>query len=827
MPKNKKPEDPIVPELTSSGYRAFFDNFDDSWIFEKDYPLSQDEIRVIEAIRDQLGENAQISAVRRVEKPDGIKMPDLIVNGQKVEIKKVSSKHSVRDQTRKALNQGSTAIFYNVQPKDGVSEEFLFSEIKKQTSQRGVLNYIAYKAKNTASSRERIDSVLNDLILPQKIEKVNKINAKTPLSTLNPNELGIKIYQPNKEKIKIKPVDYWQNRAAARFENQEQQSLSYIHRIKNAYTDAEIRTIREIKKLYANYYRNDKTFDKFALQGIEPSGNIARFKAEMERLGLNQYLPENYDFRMTRLEMLNHQIWAELKKAGIEQNNLTANSVINTINNSYNQAIFDTEKQFGSLLTFSKLDSRTVQEILNYKIEGKHFSNRIWTNTDILAEQINSKIATAVAIGQSPEKTIREVRERFDVGRFYAERLVRTESAFYHNSAELQAYQELGVEKYRIIATLDNRTSDICQHKDHKVFKISEAKQGVNFPPFHPLCRTTTAAYFGEEFDPETRIARNPKTGENYETPNMSYEKWAKVSGISKAEPASTPSISPADDKIEVKIKKPPTKKVNNSDIKSLKLEDSLNEALKTDDIREKVVRKLNAMPETHRSIWAKFSSELSFKDSPLGNDNFSVLGNKVSVRIAGIFDGSTGNPRDIRKPFEVFLHEYGHGFDHRAGRGSFYGATGKFELSNGKTLGETIFDEANRYLKTKEGRNLAYRRHNLSIELKNELENGYSKNDLASIFDLYGGAAFSNGLRVFGMGHEQKYWDGRKTIRGVKLSKEQIENHKKRFLGSEAFAEMFSATARDDKKEIELYEKYLPESFSMFNELLERISKL
>ena len=631
----------------------------------------------------------------------------------------------------------------------------------------------------------------------------------------------------DREKNETRSVDYWQNRAAARFENQEQQSLSYIHRIKNAYTDAEIRTIREIKKLYANYYRNDKTFDKFALQGIEPSGNIARLKAEMERLGLNQYLPENYDFRMTRLEMLNNQIWAELKKAGIEQNNLTANSVINTINNSYNQAIFDTEKHFGSLLTFSKLDSRTVQEILNYKIEGKHFSNRIWANTDILAEQVNSKIATAVAIGQSPEKTIREVRERFDVGRFYAERLVRTESAFYHNSAELRAYQELGVEKYRIIATLDGRTSNICQHKDHKVFKISEAKQGVNFPPFHPLCRTTTAAYFGEEFDPETRIARNPKTGENYETPNMSYEKWAKVSGISKAEPVSTPTISPADDKIEVKIKKPPTKKVNKSDIKSLKLEDSLAQALKTDDIREKVVRKLNAMPETHRSIWAKFSSELSFKDSPLGNDNFSVLGNKVSVRIAGIFDGSTGNPRDIRKPFEVFLHEYGHGFDHRAGRGSFYGATGKFELSNGKTLGETVFDEANRYLKTKEGRNLAYKRHNLSIELKNELKNGYSKNDLASIFDLYGGAAFSNGLRVFGMGHEQKYWDGRKTIRGVKLSKEQIENHKKRFLGSEAFAEMFSATARDDKKEIELYEKYLPESFSMFNELLERISKL
>ncbi len=31
-------------------------------------------------------------------------------------------------------------------------------------------------------------------------------------------------------------------------------------------------------------------------------------------------------------------------------------------------------------------------------------------------------------------------------------------------------------------------------------------------------------AYFSEEFDSETRIARNSKTGENYEIPNMSYE---------------------------------------------------------------------------------------------------------------------------------------------------------------------------------------------------------------------------------------------------------------------------------------------------------------
>lgn len=600
MSKNKKSEDPIVPELTSSGYRAFFDNFDDSWEFEKNYPLSDKESSIVEFIRGELGDNARIYAVRRVEKPDGVKMPDLIINGQKVEIKQVSSARSVENQTKKALQQGTHSVIYEIISDSEEKTIFLRNEIKKRASQFGIKNFISIQEKNTAASYARHDSVLHDLILPQ-----------------------------NKEKIKIKPVDYWQNRAAARFENQEQQSLSYIHRIKNAYTDAEIRTIREIKKLYANYYHNDKTFDKFALQDIEPSGNIARFKAEMERLGLNQYLPENYDFRMTRLEMLNNQIWAELKKAGIEQNNLTANSVINTINNSYNQAIFDTEKHFGSLLTFSKLDSQTVQEILNYKIEGKHFSNRIWTNTDILAEQINSKIATAIAIGQSPEKTIREVRERFDVGRFYAERLVRTESAFYHNSAELRSYQELGVEKYRIIATLDNRTSNICQHKDHKVFKISEVKQGVNFPPFHPLCRTTTAAYFGEEFEPETRIARDSKTGKSYEIPNMSYEQWAKISGISRADPVLMPSISPADDKIE-----------------ELKAESNSKkpEFIPADAIIEKKLQKLSD----------KIFKNLTNKEL-LAIDNFTDAGSSVFNRAIGNDKESEMYPEDKRD--ERLLH--------------------------------------------------------------------------------------------------------------------------------------------------------------------------
>ena len=45
---------------------------------------------------------------------------------------------------------------------------------------------------------------------------------------------------------------------------------------------------------------------------------------------------------------------------------------------------------------------------------------------------------------------------------------------------------------------------DECRKMDGKIFYVSEAKQGINLPPFHQGCRCTTIAYFEpDEFDEE------------------------------------------------------------------------------------------------------------------------------------------------------------------------------------------------------------------------------------------------------------------------------------------------------------------------------------
>lgn len=67
--------------------------------------------------------------------------------------------------------------------------------------------------------------------------------------------------------------------------------------------------------------------------------------------------------------------------------------------------------------------------------------------------------------------------------------LARTENAAAVNKAAVLAMKDAGVEFYKVKAILDDRTCTGCWEINDKIFPVSEAKVGVNFPPFHPNCR--------------------------------------------------------------------------------------------------------------------------------------------------------------------------------------------------------------------------------------------------------------------------------------------------------------------------------------------------
>lgn len=290
--------------------------------------------------------------------------------------------------------------------------------------------------------------------------------------------------------------DYWAKRSVERLSEAEKLSIPYLKQSQKEYRATAKAVVEQVRDLYATYYRKSgNSFDVDALKQIASQGDVKRFLASMEAKGLSTQLPSNYQGRMSRLELLNGQIWGKVKQIATKERVATTDLYDKVFRNTYYRTGYDTSKGLGETLAFGTLDDKTVDKVLETKFYGRNYSERIWGNSDKLAGQLQSIISQAIATGQSPEKTARLIRERFNVSQSNATRLVRTETCYFENQAEIEAYKEMGISEYVLLATLDSRTSKICREMDGKRFKVKDAVAGENIPPLHPYCRSTIRQY--------------------------------------------------------------------------------------------------------------------------------------------------------------------------------------------------------------------------------------------------------------------------------------------------------------------------------------------
>lgn len=322
---------------------------------------------------------------------------------------------------------------------------------------------------------------------------------------------------------------YWIKRANQRLTRSERISKAHMRELAKVYNEARRQTVESLKQIYAAYYKGQDGFDMQALRSIVPSGELKRFLDDMKKLGISTDLPDNYNARITRLRFINEQLAAQAHKVAMSERTIDSKALREVYTDSYYRAGYDVARGIGSTPSgFSTLDQRTVDKVMNARFEGRNFSTRVWENSDILANKLKGELATAIATGQSIQKTAAKFRDDFNVNQYYAERLIRTETNHFHNSAELEAYKEMGFEKFKFLATLDSRTSEICQEMDGKIFNVKDGLPGENIPPLHPNCRSTIVPYF-KGYEPETRLYRDPETGRNGYTYNVPYTDWKQT----------------------------------------------------------------------------------------------------------------------------------------------------------------------------------------------------------------------------------------------------------------------------------------------------------
>ena len=534
MSKKKLDLDSIQPLPEHLRKQVYGDGYNNTWKLRYS-GLSDSEKRTLSTFL-KYQEVKEIYWVPEVNSPSGKHSPDLLIDGVKVEIKEVTSKRSVEYQIRSAYKQVNTSGVVLIDPINSLlSSDEIVSEVTKRARMKDIKAFfIAGKNNQCAYSIKKGDSSTAEYafhnhespyvsILPNPGQKVK------PLNELFSNKDGAtELSAPLKPRKRTNA--YWQRRVEHTYLESEKAADAYRKRVSRVYADAQKTCLVELKQLYEDCWSKQAGFDRAKLRQVVNAKTMADFRRKLIEANLQNSLPSKYSGRVTRLQLLDAQLWYAAHKAGLDQTDIVTASSAKTYEEAYYKTAYNIATGTGLMPAFTTLDTDAINAVLSEKFSGKSYSERIWTNSDLLAKQLSTKLASAIATGQSIGKTAKDFRTRFGVSRYYAERLIRTETNHFYNQAASDSYKAMGIDKYKFIATLDSRTSEICAHMDGKIIEVDKGAVGVNIPPLHPNCRSTIAPYLGKDLNAlvNARAYHDPDTDKTEYCDNMTYDEWRK-----------------------------------------------------------------------------------------------------------------------------------------------------------------------------------------------------------------------------------------------------------------------------------------------------------
>lgn len=236
-----------------------------------------------------------------------------------------------------------------------------------------------------------------------------------------------------------------------------------------------------------------------------------------------------YQYRIKRLENMQSQLDKLMNEVYKVEKDVSTDCYINSAFNAYYRNVYNLQKGMKVAYQFDMLDPELIDSMLKSRWSGKNYSNRIWDNTNALAESLKDEMLMGVLTNKTEKEMADTIMNKFAVGAYQARRLIQTESAAMTAFADQQAFKDAGIEKEMFIAVHDSRTSQICQHHDRSIVEIAKAKVGVNVPPLHPNCRSHMIPYIEGVTDAMKKRQRNPVTNKD-EVVDVSenYDQWLK-----------------------------------------------------------------------------------------------------------------------------------------------------------------------------------------------------------------------------------------------------------------------------------------------------------
>lgn len=349
-----------------------------------------------------------------------------------------------------------------------------------------------------------------------------------------------------------KHTDYWRERFKLLEESQNRKGRQCYAEIEAHYRRAQ----REIEGKIAAWYQRFADNNKITLQEAKRllrGRELAEFKWDVQdyiRYGgenaLNQQWMKELEnasarYHITRLEALKLHMQQSIEAMTGNVLDGLDGAMRGIYMDGYYHTAYEMQKGLGVGWNFATLDDKTISKVIKkpWAADGKNFSTRVWDNRTKLVGEINQTLTQNIILGQDPQKAIDTIAKKMNTSKHNAGRLVMTEEAFFSSAAQRDCFQELDVQQYEIVATLDSHTSELCRDMDGKHFPTSQYEPGATVPPFHVYCRSTTVPYFDDDYGIAGGRAARGADGKTYYVPaDMTYREWEKcfVDGSGKSE---------------------------------------------------------------------------------------------------------------------------------------------------------------------------------------------------------------------------------------------------------------------------------------------------
>lgn len=290
--------------------------------------------------------------------------------------------------------------------------------------------------------------------------------------------------------------DYWAKRARQdkiKVIKTGEQGIDNLKRVLKTNLDDVEKKIKEFYEKYGDNPAENLSYDEFEKYKRKLRTKAKKYPKDktLQKLA-KQDIPK---YKIDRLRALQTDLQIQLTEATAGQEA----GIYKTLEDVGKVAQATLAKRFTQTfdLEFDTIASRKMKQLLSSDWSGATWSERLWKDRELVGNKMTEILEKGVTQGTSLQRMSRELKQATGQSFNNAFRLIRTETSHLDGQVTLEGYKQAQEEfgqklKYKYDAFGDSRTSEICRNLDGKTFWVDEAEVGVNYPPMHPNCRSTT-----------------------------------------------------------------------------------------------------------------------------------------------------------------------------------------------------------------------------------------------------------------------------------------------------------------------------------------------